>query len=99
MPASPPLATCTWHTKNETRSSAKCITNGTARLPDAAYAALPQPLQPLLGSATVATAAIAATLVATLVPFPLARVDEWYLLKGGTKTKRALGAARGRRSP
>ena len=68
---------------------------GTHRtLSEGLYAALPEVLQPYLGSVRVATAGFAATLVAVIVPFTLGLLDEWYLLKAGQKARRALLGAR-----
>ena len=59
-------------------------------LGDAAYDALPEKLQPLVGSQGIATTSLAATLVATLVPATLSLTDEYYLLRAARKTSRRL---------
>ena len=63
-------------------------------LGDATYDALPERLQPLIGSQSIATISLAATMVATLVPATLSLTDEYYLLRAARKTSRSLARRR-----
>ena len=51
---------------------------------------LPERLQPMVGSRSVAVTGVAATLVAVLVPLFLSLIDEYYLLRAARKTSRKL---------
>ena len=59
-------------------------------LADVAFDTLPPRLQDVLGSQTMATTCIAATLVACFVPFTLSLLDELYLLRAARRTRRGL---------
>ena len=67
---------------------------------DAAHGALPSLLQgrSVGGSQGVVVAALAATMVAVVVPFTISLIDEFYLFKGKAKARRALRAHQQRRA-